>query len=62
MHSSWLSLPHHNAVSVLVSAKAYYKIGVLYQKQAREDEKQQEGDKKTHDLSDKLKVFSYQVL
>lgn len=41
---------------------AYYKIGVLYQKQAREDEKQQEGDKKTHDLSDKLKVFSYQVL
>lgn len=41
---------------------AYYKIGVLYQKQAREDDKQQ-GDKKTQDLSDKLKViFCYQVL
>lgn len=41
---------------------AYFEIGVLYQKQAREDEKQQEGDKKTQDLPDKLKViFCYQV-
>ena len=50
MYSSWLSLPHYNAISVSVCAVLdclLWEIGVSYQTQAREDEKQQEGDKKT---------------
>lgn len=50
MLSPWLSLPHYNAVSVSVCAVLdglFWEIAVLYQKQAWEDEKQQEADKKT---------------